>query len=128
MLKNEFIRLEGYFCCTDPNAWFNKNIFFYAKNIGFAIHDVLIVVNNNSHHFKYDYWSNGSEIVIDESEGVKFDNGSTVVIYSKGIRIGEWHCTMENPTILDVAIRAYKAKPRGLPIGKALGIMLKKLK
>lgn len=125
-------QLIGTFQCEDPNAWIDRKIFFYAKNnlcnpygYGVDIQNVSIVANNE-YRFDFDLWPYGAELIIDESDGVKFEKGSTVVVYVNGQYLTEWICPSGNPTTLDIAMRAWNAKPKGLRMGKFIKMLLKK--
>lgn len=126
-------QVVGSFHSGDSNAWFDKEIFFYAKNnlcnaygYGINIPNVSIVVNNE-YRFDLDVWPYGTELVLDDSNGVKFDKGSTVVVYANGQYLGGWSCDSGNPSAWDVALRAWKAKPKSKPmnIGKVLKALRK---
>lgn len=126
-------QVTGGFFSGDPNAWFDKEIFFYAKNnlrnnygYGVDLPNVTIIVNNE-YKFETDVWPYGAEVVFDKSDGVKFDKGSTIVVYVNGQYFDQWTCSTGNPSAWDVAKRAWKAKPKGKPmnIGKVMKALRK---
>lgn len=115
-------QVTGGFFCGDPDAWFDKEIFFYAKNnlrnqygYGLDLPNVVIIINNE-YKFETDVWPFGAELVLDKSDGVSFDKGSSVVVYVNGQYFDQWTCTTGNPTTMDIAKRAWKAKPKGKPM------------
>lgn len=128
------VQLTGDFRCGDPNAYIDKDVFFYAKNDtcnpfgkGVDIKNVSIYINGE-HLFNVDVWPFGEELVIGKNDGVKFDVGNTVAIHVNGQYINKWTCPFINHTMLNIASKVYKMKPKGIPVGRVLKVLLKKRK
>ena len=116
-IKAQFVAGFG---CGDPNAWFDKEIFFYCQNqarngygYGLNLTNISLVIDGDTQIDVSGVWAYGDFIILDKANGVEFEKGSTVALYVNGYYQGGWTCQTSNPTAWDVAKKAYKNKPRG---------------
>lgn len=110
----------GGFGCGDPNAWFDKEIYFYCQNqaknyygYGMNLQNVSFVINGETQIDVSGIWEYGDVLIIDKDNEVKFEKGSVVAIFVNGQFYGNWTCNQSDPTAMEIAKRAYKKKPKG---------------
>jgi hypothetical protein len=108
------------FGCGDPDAWFDKEIYFYCQNqarngygYGLNLSNISLIINGNLQIDVSGVWEYGDFIIIDKANGIEFEKGSTVALYVNGYYQGGWTCSTSNPSAWDVAKRIYNNKPRG---------------
>lgn len=125
----------GGFGCADPDAWFNKEIYFYCQNnanngyYGLNLSNVSFVIND-LYPFDVDgVWVYGDYIFIGNDQ-IKFSKGDKVSLYINGYHQGSWECTTSNPSAIDVAKRIYKNKPRTRMsgLGKSILKLVKRIR
>lgn len=128
-------RIDGGFGCGDPDAWFDKEIFFWCENnatnyygYGLNLSNVSLVVNGEDQYDVNGIWQYGTRLILDASNEIKFEKGSTVAIYVNGQFIQSWTCDQNNPTATDVIMRAYEEKPKGKVNLSGVLKILKKIK
>lgn len=134
-IKAQFVAGFG---CGDPDAWFDKEIFFYCQNqaingygYGMNLSNTSFVIDGSFQIDVSGVWEYGDFIIIDKANGVEFKKGSTVALYVNGYYQGGWTCPTSNPTAWEVAKRAYSYKPKGrtnLNIKGTVKAILKRLK
>lgn len=109
----------GGFGCGDPDAWFDKEIFFYCKNnatngyYGLNLTNVSLVINGETQVDLDGVWTYGEFLFLGPDNGFEFSKGSSVALYVNGYYQNTWHCTTSNPTALDTAKRLWDLKPQG---------------
>ena len=128
-------QFSGGFGCGDPDAWFDKEIYFYCQNqatnyYGYPINlqNVSFVINGELQLDLSGVWGYGDYIIIGKDNGVKLEKGSMVSVLVNGQFYGPWICSESNPTALEIAKRAYKKKPRGRVDVKGVLKILRKIK
>lgn len=110
----------GGFGCGDPDAWFDKEIYFYCQNqarnyygYGVNLQNVSFVIDGETQIDVYGIWEYGDIIIIDKDNEVSFDKGSVVGVYVNGQYYGSWTCYQSDPTAIEIAKRTFKKKPKG---------------
>lgn len=128
-------QIAGGFGCADPDAWFDKEIYFWCKNnatnyygYGLNLSSVSLVVNGEDQYDVDGFWQYGTYLFLDASNNIEFEKGSTVAIYVNGQYIDSWRCPTSNPTTTDVIMHAFKKKPRGKMNLNGVLKILKKIK
>lgn len=116
-VKAQFV---GGFGCGDPDAWFDKEIYFCCQNqavnaygYGMSMTNIALVVDEEWQVDVSGVWEYGDFIIIDKDNGFDFKKGSTVSLYVGGYYQETWTCSTSNPSVWDVAKRAYSNKPKG---------------
>jgi len=73
------------FGCGDPDAWFDKEIFFYCQNqatnyygYGVNLQNVTFIINGELQLDVSGVWEYGDFIIIDKSNDIEFEKGSIV--------------------------------------------------
>lgn len=135
-LKAQFY---GGFAAADPNAWFDREIYFYCQNnttsinmwgyqYGVNLTNVQLVINNQYRVDLNGWWNYGDYIFLTSDNGFEFDKGSNVALYVNGYYQFTWYCNSSNPSAIEVVKRAheqYKIKmPKGT-VGKLIKILRK---
>lgn len=125
----------GGFGCGDPDAWFNKEIYFYCQNVanngyyGMNLNNVSFVIDGTTQVDLDGQWLYQDVVFLGQDNGFKFSKGSTVGIYVNGQYYGSWTCNSDNPSATDIAKRLWDNKPRGRSnAGKSLLKLLRKVK
>lgn len=125
----------GGFGCADPDAWFDKEIYFYCQNnanngyYGLNFTNVSLVIDGTSRVDLSGVWVYGDYIFLSADSGFEFTKGSSVALYVNGYYQTTWTCPTSNPTTVDVVKRAWKKKPRGkLGMGKQVMKILRKIR
>lgn len=109
----------GGFGCGDPDAWFDKEIYFYCQNnanngyYGLNLPNVSLVIDGETQVDVNGVWIYGDMILLGADNGFKFSKGSSVALYVNGTYQASWTCPTSNPTAIDVAKRLWDNKPRG---------------
>lgn len=126
----------GGFGCGDPDAWFDKEIYFYCQNnvnngyYGMNLTNISLVINGETQVDVQGVWVYGDLIFIGKDNGFEFSKGTTVALYVNGYYQNSWTCPTSNPTAIDVAKRVWDLKPKGRSNigGKNLLKILRKFK
>lgn len=115
-------QFSGGFGCGDPDAWFDKEIYFYCQNnvtnyygYGQNLSNVSFVVYDGKDYSHFDYygiWTYQGLIFIDK-EQFKFKKGCIVYLFLGDDCYGSWTCNTNNPTTWDNIKRLYDMKPKG---------------
>ena len=130
-------QFTGGFGCGDPNAWFDKEIYFWCQNkasngyYGLNLQNISIVIDNKTQIDFDGVWVYGDYIFLGKDDGCNFDKGSTVSLYVNGYYQHTWTCLTSNPTTTDVIKRLWDNKPKGRiksNIGKNVLKILRKIK
>lgn len=106
--KAQFV---GEFGCGDPEAWFDKEIYFYCQNnatngyYGLNLSNVSLVIDGETQVDVDGVWVYGDLLFLDTHNGFKFSKGSTVSLYVNGYYQNSWTCPTSNPNAIDVARR-----------------------
>lgn len=131
-VKAQFV---GGFGCADPDAWFDKEIYFWCQNqatngyYGVNLSDVSFVIDGETRVDATGTWYYGDCIFMSQDNGFEFSKGSTVALYVNGYYQTSWTCNSSNPSAMDIAKRAWKEKPRGrMGSGKSVLKILRKLR
>lgn len=110
----------GGFGCGDPDAWFNKEIYFYCQNqavnyygVGLNLQNVSFIIDGETQVDVSGIWQYGDYIILAESDGFKFNKGSVVAVCVNGTCYGIWTCYSSNPTASEIVRRALKNKTKG---------------
>lgn len=88
-----YAQFVGNFGEGDPDAWFDKEIFFACQNqTPYAYSNVILVVNNEK-MYTYPYsWYSGYYLTIGKSNGVSLSSGDKVDLWIGNQYIGGWYC------------------------------------
>lgn len=123
------------FGCEDPDAWFDKEIYFYCQNqatnmygYGMNLSNISLVIDGEMQVDFSGMWYYGDFIFLSEQNGFDFEKGSTVALYVNGYYQCSWTCNERNPSAWDVAKRAWSKKPRTKIDTKGLLKIIKKIK
>ena len=124
----------GGFGCADPDAWFDKEIYFYCQNnanngyYGLNLSGISFVIDGQTQIDIDGTWLYGDYIFLSKDHGFDFSKGSTVALFVNGYYQNTWTCPTSNPTAVDVAKKAWQKKPRvrsGLSTKSILKILRK---
>lgn len=109
----------GGFGCEDPDAWFDKKIYFYCQNkanngyYGLNLSNVSLVIDGETQVDVDGVWIYGDYIFLGPDNGFDFSKGTTVALYINGYFQNSWTCPTSNPSAIEVAKRIWNNKPRG---------------
>lgn len=112
-------QFAGGFDCADPDAWFDKEIYFYCQNnanngyYGLNLSNVSLIVDNQYQVDVDGLWYYGSFLFLSKDTGFEFSKGSTVALWVNGYHQGTWICPTSNPTAVDIVKHAWSKKPHG---------------
>lgn len=115
-------QFTGGFACGDPDAWFDKEIYFYCQNnvtdyfgYGQNLVNVSFVVNDGEdyHFFRYNYTWQYRDVLFIDSRQIELKKGSTVYLFIGEECYGSWMCHTSNPSAIDTIKRIYEMKPKG---------------
>lgn len=116
-------QIVGGFGCGDPDAWFDKEIYFaayhdvsvwdpwYGGLVQQSYNDVVLSVNNE-YYYEFTGWQYNTYLIIND---IKMDKGDVVSMYINGIYSGCWVCDQKQPTFKDRALKALDKKPHTRP-------------
>lgn len=126
-------QIVGGFACADPDAWFNKEIFFAVQNncrdyYGWP----MILTNvefcvNGENWYKVDFWEYGKVVRIED----EMKKGTVVTMYYNGQYYYSWQCTEAEPALPEALLGICEGwvKRRTLKaIGKKAIKIIKKVK
>lgn len=105
-------QIYGTFGCKDPDAWFDKEIYFVAYNgfvyygYGQNLQNVQFRVNGKD-WYTVAYWQYGTYATLEDAE---LEKGSTVEMYMNNQRIGYWVCSESQPSLTGKIWDEYKKK------------------
>ena len=101
----------GAFDCADPNAWFDKEIYFVAYNnmvnywgYGMTLSNVQLCVNGKKWYY-IDTWQYGTYATL---ENCGLDKGSIVKMYINGQCYAQWICSESQPSLASTFYRAFR--------------------
>lgn len=109
----------GGFGCGDPDAWFDKEIYFYCQNnattgyYGMNLSNVSLIIDGETQVDVDGVWVYGDLLFLGADNGFDFSKGTTISLYVNGYYQHTWTCSESNPTAIDVAKRLWDNKPRG---------------
>ncbi len=109
----------GGFGCGDPDAWFDKEIYFYCQNnanngyYGLNLSNVSLVIDGETQVDLGGIWIYGDYIFLGSDNGFDFSKGTTVALYVNGHYQNSWTCQTSDPSATEVAKRIWDNKPRG---------------
>lgn len=112
-------QFAGGFGCGDPDAWLDKEIYFYCQNnanngyYGLNLSNVSLVIDGETQIDIDGIWEYGDLLFLGADNGFKFSKGTTVSLYVNGYYQNSWTCPTSNPNAIDVARRIWDKKPRG---------------
>lgn len=116
---NMSAQFAGGFACGDPDAWFDKEIYFYCQNnvtnnygYGQNLVNVFFVVYDGEeyHCFNSNFWGYRDFLFID-NRLFEFKKGNIVYLFIGEQCYGSWECYTSNPTTLETIKRLYEMKP-----------------
>ena len=111
-------QFKGGFGCGDPDAWFDKEIYFYCQNnanngyYGMNLSNVSLVIDGETQVDVDGIWVYSDFIFIGSHNGFEFSKGTTVALYVNGYFQNSWTCLTSNPTAIQIAKRIWEEKPR----------------
>lgn len=120
-------QVSGGFNCADPNAWFDKEIYFVAYNgminywgYGMNLSNVQLCVNGEK-WFYLRTWNYGTYATLKDCG---LEKGSVVKMYVNGQYYAQWVCNESQPSLSSVFYRAY----HDYKISKRVYKFIKKIK
>ena len=95
----ELVKAQIYagYGCKDPDAWFDKEIYFVATNEYGDLSNVNFLVNRQDNYY-IENWKYGETIQIDKSSMKK---GSSVELYVNGKYVDSWYCSEDKPSLTE---------------------------
>ena len=129
-----FGQFSGGFACADPDALFDKEIFFFCQNnatngyYGLNLQNISVVIDGETQVDFSGVWTYGEYLFLGKSDGFKFTKGSTAALYVNGVFQAYWTCYSSNPTTTEVIKNLWKKKPRTGNMGKNALKVLRKVK
>ena len=98
---SSFAQFTGGFGQADPNAWFDKEPYFWCQNqTYYQYSNVSIVINNDKVYALDGTWLSGGYIAIGKNNGIKFSSGDKVSIYIGNQCVGTWLYSKSSSTNL----------------------------
>lgn len=88
----------GTFGYGDPDAWFDKEIYFTCKNeysaygYGQNLSNVSIVINEETQYNLSGIWGYGTYLYVGKEIGIELSGGDTVAVYVGNQYIDSWTC------------------------------------
>ncbi len=84
---------------ADPDAWFDKEPYFWCKNqTYYPIYNVTLIYNQEyEYSLNNNAWLSGGILTLGKSNGIEFSPGDTVHLLIGGQCVGMWTCP-KSPT------------------------------
>lgn len=78
---------------ADPDAWFDKEPYFWCQNqTYYSLVNVSLVFNNDKVYTLNGTWASGGYITLGKDNGISLSSGDIVAIYVGNQCIGTWVC------------------------------------